>query len=87
MYFIYLLRCKDNSLYCGQTNNLKKRVIEHNESKIKSAKYTRGRRPITLVYMEQVKTLSEALRREYEIKKLPKRKKELLIQRLRKRSK
>lgn len=86
MYFVYLLRCKDNSLYCGQTNNLEKRIKEHTISKNKSAKYTKGRRPVTLVYVEKVKTVSEALKRECEIKKLSKVKKELLIHRLRKRS-
>ncbi len=86
MYYIYLLRCKDNSLYCGQTNNLEKRIKEHNDSKNISTKYTRGRRPVTLVYMEKVKDISDALRREREIKKLPKEKKELLVQRPKKRS-
>ncbi|PIV08575.1 hypothetical protein COS52_01935, partial [Candidatus Roizmanbacteria bacterium CG03_land_8_20_14_0_80_39_12] len=68
MYFVYVLRCKDNSLYCGQTNNLEKRIKEHNDSKNISTKYTRGRRPVTLVYMEKVKAISDALRREREIK-------------------
>jgi len=86
MYFVYVLRCKDNSLYCGQTNNLEKRIKEHNDSKNISTKYTRGRRPVTLVYMEKVKAISDALRREREIKKLPKEKKELLVQRPKKRS-
>ena len=85
MYFVYVLRCKDNSLYCGQTNNLEKRIKEHNDSKNISTKYTRGRRPVTLVYMEKVKAISDALRREREIKKLPKEKKELLVQRPKKR--
>lgn len=82
MYYVYLVRCRDNSLYCGQTNNVTKRVQEHNESKNKSAKYTRGRRPVVLVYVEKVRTLSHALKREHEIKKLPRRKKELLFQNL-----
>ena len=86
MYFVYLLRCKDNTLYCGQTNDLEKRIKEHNDLKNISTKYTRGRRPITLVYVEKVKTISAALRREREIKKLSKNKKELLIQRPKKRS-
>ena len=84
MYFVYLLRCEDNSLYCGQTNNIDKRIREHNTSKHKSAKYTKGRRPVTLVYSEQMNTLSRALKRECEIKKLSKIKKELLIQRWKK---
>jgi len=79
MYFVYLLRCKDNSLYCGQTNDIKKRIEEHTISKTKSAKYTKGRRPIKLVYWEKYKTLSQALKREYKIKQLTKKKKEILI--------
>ena len=86
MYYVYLLRCKDNSLYCGQTNNLEKRIKEHNDPNNSSTKYTRGRRPITLVYMEKIKTISLALKREREIKKLPKGKKELLVHRPKKRS-
>lgn len=79
MYFVYLLRCKDNSLYCGQTNNVKKRIDEHNYSTTKSAKYTKGRRPVELVYMEEYKTLSQALKRECKIKKWTKIQKEQLI--------
>lgn len=80
MYYVYLLRCKDNSLYCGQTNNLKKRIDEHNDSKNISTKYTRSRRPVKLVYSEKYKTLSQALKREYVIKSLTKKQKEILIQ-------
>lgn len=86
MYFVYILRCKDNSLYCGQTNNLEKRMKEHNDSRNISTKYTRGRRPVTLVHVEKMKTVSDALKREREIKKLPKEKKEFLVQRPKKRS-
>jgi putative endonuclease len=87
MYFVYLLRCKDNSLYCGQTNNIEKRIADHNDPKNSSTKYTRGRRPVILVYLEKTKTVGLALKREIEIKKLPKQKKELLIQCFKKRSK
>jgi putative endonuclease len=79
MYFVYLLRCSDNSLYCGQTNNVEKRVKDHNNSKNSSTKYTRGRRPVYLVYFEKAKTITDALRREREIKNLTKDKKEQLI--------
>jgi len=79
MYFVYLVRCRDNSLYCGQTMQIKKRIGEHNTSKTKSAKYTKGRRPVRLVYSEKYKTLSQALKREYQIKQLTKKQKELLI--------
>ena len=77
-YFIYLLRCSDNSLYCGQTKDLKRRIKEHNGTDSKS-KYTRSRRPLKLVYFEKYKTVSEALKREFEIKKMKKTEKEKLI--------
>ena len=66
------------SLYCGKTNNLKKRLTEHNVGK-RGAKYTRGRRPVKLVYIEKYKSLSKALKREFEIKKLNRKQKLLLI--------
>lgn len=83
VYFIYLLRCSDNSLYCGQTNDLKRRVEEHNRNRSKS-KYTRTRKPVRLVYFEKYKTVNEALKREFEIKKMTKAKKEMLIKKLHK---
>ena len=79
MYYVYVLRCKDGTLYCGQTNNLKKRIEEHNFSKTKSAKYTKGRRPVTCIYFEKYKTKSLALKREYTIKTLTKKQKEILV--------
>lgn len=78
MYYFYVLRCFDNSLYCGQTNDLEKRVKEHNSS-LKSAKYTRGRRPVKLVHFEKFISLKEAVQRETEVKKWSKEKKETLI--------
>ncbi len=78
-YFIYVLRCSDNSLYCGITNNLEKRLQDHNKGLSKSAKYTRAKRPVKLVYSEKYDTKSAALKREYEIKQMPKDKKEALI--------
>jgi putative endonuclease len=79
MYFVYIVRCKDNSLYCGQTKNVKKRIEEHNSSNSKGAKYTKGRRPVALVYQERYSSKSMALKREHMIKKLPKKEKESLI--------
>ena len=79
MYFIYILRCFDNSLYCGQTKDLQRRVKEHNLDKFKSAKYTKNRKPVKLVYFEKYKTINEVLKREFEIKKMTKAKKEILI--------
>ena len=78
MYYLYLLRCSDNSLYCGQTKDLKRRIQEHNSEDSKS-KYTRSRRPLKLIYIEKYKTVSEAMKREFEIKKMSKGKKEELI--------
>ena len=80
MYFFYILRCSDNSLYCGQTNDLEKRISEHNSDKALAAKYTRSRQPVTLVYFEKFKTLHLAAKREYEVKQWPKAKKEALVQ-------
>lgn len=82
MYYLYLLRCSDNSLYCGQTKDLQKRIQEHNFDNIKSAKYTKGKRPVKLVYFEKYKTINEALKREFEIKKMTKSKKEILIKKI-----
>ncbi len=72
----YLLRCADGSLYCGWTNHLDKRVNAHNQGK--GAKYTRGRRPVSLGYFEVFETKEEAMRREAAIKKMDKQAKERL---------
>jgi putative endonuclease len=67
LYFVYILQCADNSLYIGCTNNLEKRIKQHNDSKW-GAHYTKIRRPVILKYSEQFKTLKEARRRESQIK-------------------
>lgn len=77
VYFVYLLRCADNTLYCGYTDDLEKRLKTHNRGK--GAKYTRPRTPVTLVYSEEFKTKSEALKREHRIKKLSRKEKLALI--------
>ncbi|MCI5725991.1 MAG: GIY-YIG nuclease family protein [Clostridium sp.] len=77
MNYVYIIRCNDNSLYTGWTNNLEKRFEDH--SKGKGAKYTRGRGPLKLVYFEKFDTKEEAMKREYAIKKLTKVQKEELI--------
>ena len=79
MFYIYILRTSKNTLYTGQTNNLDKRLKEHATKGKKSAKYLRQFNNFELVYSEKVKTRSEALKREAEIKKLTKRQKEFLI--------
>jgi putative endonuclease len=77
-YFVYLAECSDGTYYCGYTNDLGNRLREHNEGRY-AAKYTRSRRPVRLVYKESFKTRSEALKREYEIKKMRRKQKESLI--------
>ena len=67
MYFTYILECADKSLYIGCTNNLKKRLEQHNDSK-RGAHYTKIRRPVALKYSESFQTLKEARKREIEIK-------------------
>lgn len=66
---VYLIRCSDESLYCGITNNLKNRLIVHNSGK--GAKYTRSRRPIEFVGASCKMTKSDALKLEYRIKQVP----------------
>lgn len=75
--YVYILRCSDGTLYTGWTNDLQKRVKEHNRGK--GAKYTRGRLPAELVYYEVFETRGEAMSREYRIKRLPREEKEKLI--------
>ncbi len=69
----YLLRCADDTLYCGITNDLEKRIVAHNEGT--AAKYTRGRTPVKLIYTEPCADKSTALKREMQIKKLSRQKK------------
>lgn len=77
MNYTYILECADGSYYTGWTNDLERRVREHNEKK--GAKYTRGRTPVKLVYYETFETKSEALKREAAIKKLSRPEKDALI--------
>ncbi len=78
-YFFYILRCSDDSLYCGMTTNLAKRLKEHNSNGPRGAKYLRAKKPVLLVYSEQYLDIKSALRREIEVKKWSKREKEILI--------
>lgn len=73
---VYIVRCRDDSLYTGATKDLEKRLSTHNAGK--GAAYTRARRPVTLHYQESGMTRSEALIREAKIKALPRREKEKL---------
>lgn len=77
-HFVYIVRCSDNSLYTGYTNNIEERINKHNAGK--GAKYTKIRRPVVLVYQEMYETKSEALRREYEIKTFTRQRKLKLIE-------
>lgn len=77
MNYTYILECKDGSLYTGWTNNLEKRVKDHNEGN--GAKYTKARRPVELRYYETFETKEEAMRREYAIKQMTRKEKEALI--------
>jgi putative endonuclease len=76
--YTYLLHCADGSLYCGWTNHLEERVRNHNAGK--GAKYTKSRRPVTLVYYECFATKQEAMRREWEIKQLTRKEKMALVE-------
>lgn len=75
----YILECCDGSLYTGWTNDIEKRLEAHNAGK--GAKYTKSRRPVKLVYLEEFETKEEAMRREYSIKRLGRKEKMELISR------
>ncbi len=77
MYYVYLLKCADDTLYCGYTTDVQKRVAAHNLGK--GAKYTRNRLPVELRYVEEYSTKSEALKREWAIKRLSRNEKIQLI--------
>lgn len=74
----YILKCSDNSLYTGWTNDITHRLKMHNEGK--GAKYTRGRGPVELVYLEEFDTKQEAMSKEAKIKRLTRKEKLLLIE-------
>ena len=77
MNYTYILECKDGSYYTGWTNNLEKRLQDHNAGK--GAKYTKARRPVLLAHYETFTTKEEAMRREYAIKQMTRAEKEKLI--------
>ncbi|MBA8760839.1 GIY-YIG nuclease family protein [Staphylococcus coagulans] len=77
-HYIYIVQCKDTSLYTGYTNNLAARIAKHNEGK--GAKYTKSRRPVQLRYYETFETKSAALKRECAIKKMTRQQKIQLIE-------
>ena len=77
-YTVYIVECADQTLYTGSTNDIEKRIHHHNHDKT-GAKYTRARRPVLLIYSERVRSLSQALKREAEIKRMTRKKKLALI--------
>ncbi|MGM0548052.1 MAG: GIY-YIG nuclease family protein [Bacillota bacterium] len=76
-HYIYIVECKDGTFYTGYTTNVKRRVEEHNAGV--GAKYTRGRSPVKLRHQESFDSRSKAQKREYQIKQLPRSKKEELF--------
>ncbi len=78
MYYVYLLRCADDTLYCGYTTDVQQRVKTHNDGK--GAKYTKSRRPVEVVYTEEFLSKTDALKRECAIKRMTREQKILMIQ-------
>ena len=77
MNYTYIVQCGDGSLYTGWTNNIEKRISDHNNGK--GAKYTKTRLPVALVYYEEFSTKEEAMRREWEIKQMSRKEKKRLV--------
>ena len=77
MHYAYIVKCSDGTYYTGYTNDLEKRLLAHNAGK--GAKYTRNRLPVEMVYFEEYEDKSEAMKREYDIKRLTRKQKEKLI--------
>lgn len=78
LFYVYMLKCSDDSLYTGYTVDLDQRVRKHNQGK--ASKYTRGRLPVELIYYEQLETKSAAMKREASIKNLTRVEKLKLIE-------
>lgn len=80
-WYVYMVCCSDGSLYTGIAKDVSDRVAQHNNHNTLAAKYTRGRRPVTLVYEERLGSRSAAAKRECEIKRMNRRKKQALLAR------
>jgi len=78
MYKLYILKCADKTLYTGITTDLKRRIEEHNSSEL-GAKYTRGRRPVKLVFFKEFKNRSDASKEESKIKQMSRKEKLKLV--------
>lgn len=81
MNYVYIVECSDGTFYTGWTVDLEKRIKSHSSGK--GAKYTRGRGPVKLLYYEKFNNKSDAMKREYQIKKLNRQQKEILIKKYR----
>lgn len=81
VWYVYILRCNNGSYYTGITNNLAQRIAEHNSAK--GARYTRTRRPVTLIYQEKYSDKSTALKREIVVKDMSRGRKEDLVKKVR----
>jgi len=78
MNYVYILRCADDTLYCGWTTDLTKRLVAHNSGR--GAKYTRSRRPVELIYVEEYEDRHDALSREWHIKRMSREEKQRLCE-------
>lgn len=78
-WYVYLLRCADGSLYAGITTDLDRRLAQHNAGTGTGAKYTRARRPVSVVWHEAATDRAAASRREHQVRSLPKVAKETLV--------
>jgi len=78
MNYVYIVECSDSTFYTGWTNNLEKRIAMHSNGT--GAKYTKGRGPVKLIYHEEFEDKKDAMKREYEIKKLTRKAKSILIE-------
>ena len=76
MNYVYILRCADDTLYCGWTTDLTKRLVAHNSGR--GAKYTRSRRPVELIYVEEYEDRHDAHSREWHIKRMSREEKQRL---------
>ena len=78
-FYTYILACSDGTFYIGKTTDLVRRIRQHNGEIVGGAKYTRGRRPVKLLYSQKFNTLSEALKNEIYLKSLTRNEKEKII--------
>lgn len=79
-YYTYIVLCKDNTYYTGVTNDLEKRIKAHNGELRNGAKYTKTRRPVTLMYYEQFETKNDAMKKEYALRHRTHQEKTVLIE-------